>query len=190
MRKILMSLILFQFSIHVLADTPDLSSNTNIVTFPRITVDKKEVYTNTELLLSPNGSWEILKYTHETGQEHYLNLRGYWKTFQASEVLCKNFFEPPHLFEIELLIIQVDNKVMGFELSNIPLDNKSAIKFNGELSGTVTGRDVYIENSYENKIQKTYVGTINSENSTLSFNSDVVCGEGQGEHDLKLFLQN
>ncbi len=187
MRKILISLILFQFSISVSADFPNLNSTTNIVTFPKITVDKKKAYTNAELLLSPNGSWEILKYTPETKQKH--NLHGYWKTFQASEGLCKHYFEPPHLFKIELLIVQVDNKIMGFELSNIPKNKKGSIKFNGKLSGTLKGGNVYIKSIYNNEIQKTYIGTINSTNNILSFNSDVVCGEGKGEHKLKLFLE-
>ena len=58
MKKIII-LLMFMSSM-AFANDPNFDTTTNIVTFPRVTVDNNTAFTNVQLLLNPNGIWSIL----------------------------------------------------------------------------------------------------------------------------------
>jgi len=58
MKKIII-LLMFMSSM-AFAKDPNFDTTTNIVTFPRVTVDNNTAFTNVQLLLNPNGIWSIL----------------------------------------------------------------------------------------------------------------------------------
>ena len=188
MIKTLILLLCFQISIDAVASDADLNRSTNIVTFPRVTVDKKDVYNNVELLLSPSGSWEILKYNRETVGEQ--KVTGYWESSIIGGHLCRSSFATPWgARTLELLLIQKGNELFGFELSTANGNPSSSLTLNSKLTGSVTGKNIIFEiNSGE--IKSSYRGIINADYDTLVINSDVICGEGEGFTDIIFTLKS
>ena len=102
-------LISLSLSLKAWADDPNYDLNTGIVYFPRVTVDNSEAFINVDLLLSQDGTWDILAFEPEpesltgdwSGSTFGYILGVYWIPLQ-----CKT-----ELFEVSLT--QNGNEVTG-----------------------------------------------------------------------------
>ncbi|NOQ63149.1 MAG: hypothetical protein GQ582_01395 [Methyloprofundus sp.] len=181
MNKILiLGLIL---SMNVFAESPDFDSTTSVVSFPEVTVDKESSYTDVKLLLSPDNSWKVLRATPKIKSSNPLSMTGYWSSTNASGFLCASSFATPWADTLNLLIVQKEEQLSGFEVYIFSMQTP-ALRLFGEVVGTVKGNSVNFNIVYQGQVRAVYSGTISADYKVLTFSSDAVCGEGEGREDL------
>lgn len=122
------------------ADDPNFNSTTRIVTFPRVTIDNNDAYINVELLLSQNGTWEILDMGKKL--EPKMDLTGDW-TGEVTGLATPYFFAPPPCGTMisEISLVQNGEKVAGNGVvgEGSTLCNQDEP---GEITGEVNGSNL------------------------------------------------
>lgn len=117
------------------AEVPNYDTSSGIVSFPQVSVNDKDKYINTDLLLNPSGTWKILAYTPEP----LFNLTGEWTG------TIYGFYNPdwsPTVpcapISTQISLTQSDGELTG----KVKLFGKSCSFPSGLLTGKVIGNEV------------------------------------------------
>ena len=122
--------ICLSLSMSVYASDANLDTSTHIVTFPRVTVDSSSAFVNVQLLLNPDGTYQILSTTPEP--EENINLSGNWKgTFQSSAF-------PGCVTQAELSLNQNGNELAGTWVGDLNCIGSGS----GNLIGVISGNNI------------------------------------------------
>jgi len=134
---------------------PNFNTTKGIVSFPMVTVDNKNTFTNVELLLDSNGQWRVLS----AEQEQEQSLTGSWRGiladggfYQAAIDTNNNtvtYIEAPFTFDPNpgvplvstLQIVQNNQLINGIYC----LDDCSEQSVQGSVTGTIIGNKVMMK---------------------------------------------
>ncbi len=162
--KILLILALL-LPVNAWANDPNYDSATHIVTFPRVTIDNDTAYTNLQLLLSPNGTWQVLSFEPEPDA----NLTGEWKGYVTVDFdYGAGGLRPGVPLASCTVITYLDLTQAGSELTGRGTYTGTCIENRGigNISGLVNGRNISFTISLENQ-DINFSGTIDNDNLTL-----------------------
>ncbi len=140
---------------------PNFNSTTHIVNFPRVTVDNQIVYSDVQLLLSPEGTWRILQ-----SEIINNNVNGGWNgsAIDSGNPLSMNI--ETCLLETTITLIQNDNELTGIgAISECELAGIAG--GTGNIQGTIAGNNIFFEIHLEDRIIG-YSGIANTDHLILS----------------------
>ena len=116
---------------------PNLDTSSSIVTFPYVTVDNDEAYSNVELLLAPDGNWAVLSF--EPALEPDFDLTGEWKGNLSIDYGELFLNLPPCDTLTSLTLIQKGYKLTGTgEYSGNCIENGGT----GHILGVINGNSI------------------------------------------------
>lgn len=156
MKKIL-ALWLISMSVSVSANDPNYDTSTGIVTFPRVTVDNGAAFVNVQLLLNPDGTWQILSAEPEA-TNNTLALSGNWAGTASSS------FYPGCTGQISGSLTQNGNELTG----SGSLTGNCIGGGSGQITGSINGNNISFGVAFNNNTSINFNGTISSDYRTLS----------------------
>ena len=156
MKKII--ILLMFMSPMVFAGDPNLDTSTNIVTFPRVTVDNNTVFTDVQLLLSPDGTWEVKAAVPEVEPEETLNLNGNWDGRAVSSKFkgCTG--------DLSGSLVQNGNNLIGTGSVFGACINGGS----GEVNGTIDGNNITFGLAFNDQTSISFTGVVSDDQTTLS----------------------
>lgn len=158
LNKIVLLFLGFSISIPLWAADPNFDTESRIVTLPRVTVDETTAYSDVQLLLNPDGTWNILAFDQEP--DSIFNLTGNWTGLVHSQ---SSFF-PFCDIQIDLTLFQNGNELTGFgSLSKCVEDS-------GDIVGEITETNISFELISEKDFYS-YSGSVSEDYRSLTLKS-------------------
>ena len=148
------------FALQGWAEDANYNSTTRIISFPRVTIDSNDAYTDAQLKLNLDGSYEVLVLEPELEP----NLTGDWGGTLYG--LSTPYFSPPYpcgSMVTNISFIQNDNKLIGLG----DFSGNNCINGVVDIVGEIDGRNLTFTVIFSSGDKINFNGSISTDNNLV-----------------------